>query len=448
MAAWRTLAAVLISLASARAGGAQTYTLAETTRAGDCFRIHLELALAGEMRVTRDGKRVPLKLMATAVHDFPERVLNVGPNQLPDRTARVYEQARAVITVNGDRSERTLRGERRLCVAQRHDEQPLLYSPAGPLTREELELTGEHFDTLALTGLLPGKAVAVGDTWSLSNAVAQALCNFEGLTDQDLVCKLEAVQGQTARVSVTGTASGIDLGALTKLTVDATYQYDLGTKRLTRLEWKQKDARDQGPANPATAVESTTVLTRTAIEQPASLSDVALVSVPDDYQPPPAAVQLEYHDTQGRFALIYGREWQTVSQSEDHLVLRLMERGDFVAQATVTPWTKADKGKHLTPDEFREVMADTPGWQPEDELQAGEVPADGGRWIYRISAVGQLDGAKVMQNFYLVAGPDGDQVVLVFTLTPKQVNALGTRDISLAANLDFPRSRKAADKSR
>ena len=80
--------------------------------------------------------------------------------------------------------------ERRLVVAQRSKEVPLVYCPVGPLFRQELELTSEHFDTLHLVGLLPGKAVSDGETWKLSNPVVQALCNFEGLAEQDLLIGL------------------------------------------------------------------------------------------------------------------------------------------------------------------------------------------------------------------------------------------------------------------
>ena len=152
--------------------------------------------------------------------------------------------------------------------------------------------------------------------------------------------------------------------------------------------------------------------------------------------------QLEYHDGRHRFDMLYGREWQTASQGNEHVVMRLLDRGDFVAQVTITPWTMAEKGKHLSPEDFRQAMAETPGWEPEDELQAGEVPAEKGRWIYRISALGDLDGTRVMQNFYLVAGPDGQQVVLSFTMAPKQADRLGSRDLSMAANIDFPEKPK------
>ena len=87
-------------------------------------------------------------------------------------------------------------------------------------------------------------------------------------------------------------------------------------------------------------------------------------------------------------------------------------------------------------------MAKVPGWEPADVLQVGEVPADGGRWIYRISALGQLDGVKVMQNFYLVAGSGGEQVVLAFTMSQAQAEKLAARDLSMAGSIDFPKSQK------
>src|SRR5206468_7046073 len=133
-------------------------------------------------------------LQARAEHEFPERILAVGAKGLPEKSARVYEAAKAVITVGSDRAEHTLRADRRLQIAQRHNDQALTYAPAGPLLREELSLTSEHFDTLSLTGLLPQKDVEIGTTWKVTDAVAQGLCSFDGLTTQDLSCKLEKVE--------------------------------------------------------------------------------------------------------------------------------------------------------------------------------------------------------------------------------------------------------------
>ena len=113
-----------------------------------------------------------------------------------------------------------------------------------------------------------------------------------------------------------------------------------------------------------------------------------------------------------------------------------------MAQVTITPWSQARPGEHLSGDVFQQQMSKVPGWEPTDVLQVGEVPADGGRWIYRVAALGQLEGAKVLQNFYLVAGPGGEQVVLAFTMTQAQAEKLAARDLALAASIDFPASHK------
>ncbi len=439
MGAWRILGGLAAILTAAPAARGQTYPLVETPRPGDCFRIKLEMTLDGDMNIVRDHKPVSLKLEARARHEFPERVLAVDPNGAIQKTARVYETAVATISRNGQRAEHTLRDERRLIVAQQYKGQSLVFSPSGPLTREELELTSEHMDTLALPGLLPGRSVAVGETWKPANEVVQALCNFEGLASHDLTCKLEAVDGGSARVSVSGSASGIDAGALVKLTVKATYHFDVSARRLVDLEWSQADQRDQGPASPAAEVRAVTRVMRVPIPLPTVLSDVALVPVPDGFEPPAAMTQLQYrHDTGAPFDLVYGRDWEMVSDTREQVVMRLLDRGDFVAQATITPYEKARPGSHSSPDTFREAMAKSPGWEQGTVQDEGELPAEKGRWVYRIIAPGKLDGMNVVQSFFLVAGPAGDQVVVAFTMTPSQAEKLGTRDLTLVQGITLP----------
>src|SRR5262249_52843267 len=157
---------------------AQSYTLSETPKAGECFRYHIEMTLAGELHIRQNGKIVPIKLEASATHEFPERILVPGAGGLVLKTARFYDKAQAAINAGGEKSERSLRADRRLSVAQRHKEQSSVYSPAGPLTREELDLIAEDFDTLSILGVLPAKPVAVDETWNVPNSVVQALCNF------------------------------------------------------------------------------------------------------------------------------------------------------------------------------------------------------------------------------------------------------------------------------
>ena len=85
-------------------------------------------------------------------------------------------------------------------------------------------------------------------------------------------------------------------------------------------------------------------------------------------------------------------------------------------------------------------MLTSPGWQAEDVLQEGDLPNQpAGRYVYRLTARGEMDGVKVVQCFYLVAGPKGDQVVVAFTLKLTQVNKLGARDMVLVDGLELPK---------
>jgi hypothetical protein len=438
MGAWRYWAGLAVILATAELAQAENYTLVEKPQVGDCFEINITMSLTGTMRVVKDAKPALLKLTADATHEFEERLLTVDTHGRIEKTARSYDQAKATITLEANRNERALRPERKLMVAQQYQGQALVYSPMGALTPDEFELTSGHFDTLSLPGLLPTRPVGLGDTWKLPNDVVQALCNFEGLTAQDLKCFLKQVDKGTAQVTITGTATGIDEGALVKVVIEASYQFNMDSHRLTALEWKQKDERGQGPASPATNVESVTKLTRAPMTQPQSLSDVALVSVPEGFEPPATLTQLSHHhDGKSPFDLAYPREWQIVGQMPDHVVLRLLDRGDFVCQVTISPWDRARPGEHLSPAAFREAMAKTPGWEQGDIVEDSEMPPENGYWIYRYSTAGLMDKLKVVQNFYIVAGPTGDQIVLAFTMTPAQAEKLGTRDLAIVRGVSF-----------
>lgn len=441
MLSGRSLQSALVALILVGAAQGQTYSLVEAPLVGCCCRLELQMSLGGEIHLQQEGKARSMKSEAKAKHDYQERILEAGTNGLANKSARIYQTAEATLHMGPYQSQRKFRSNLSLMVAQRHKDQLLSYCPRTPLTREEVELT-EHFDTLALPGLLPGKAVACGDTWRLSNPVAQALCDLDGLTGHDLTGKLVEVQDDQAKIVVSGTASGIDLGASVKLAVQATAHFDLKAKRIVSLKWQQKDEREQGPVSPALILELNVAVARTPIPESTALGDYALVPIPDG-APPEAMTQLYYQDPKGRYELVHGRDWILVGRTESHVVLRLMDQGDFVAQVTIAPWKKTEAGLPMSREEFKEAMTQIPGWEQEEALDKDEpdknysLNSPQGYTLYRVAAAGKLDGVKAVQFFYLVAGPQGEQVVMTFTLTPAQVSKLGTRDLALVRGLTF-----------
>ena len=439
MLSWRLVG--LVALMGISPVMAQAVDLTEQVKPADCFTYALDMSLQGELRIKKETGPATLKLKATAEHRFHERVL-ASTSATAQRTVRHYDQAKVAIDLQGNASTRDLRPSRKLIVAQRHNDQHLVYSPTGALLRGELEAVADHFDTLMIASLLPGKQVKPAEKWEISKAIAGPLCHLEGVTECKLEGMLVAVKVDQAQFAVTGTVSGVEKGAQVKCEVSAKGVFDLKLKRLVSLTWEQRDVRDQGPVSPASTVVVNIKATRKAIETPTELADVALVSVPDGFTPPAAMTFVEHRDAKDRFALFHGRDWQLTALTADHAVWRLVERGEFLAQATVTPWTKAAKGKADDPEEFKKAMNNTSGWRPEREIQAGKVDAPAGKSIYRFSVLGQLDGVEVMQNFFLVSNDQGEQVVLTVTTSPKNAEKLGAKDLSLAGSLEVPAPRE------
>ncbi|MCS6866039.1 MAG: hypothetical protein RMJ56_10215 [Gemmataceae bacterium] len=429
--------AVVAVVADAPGVVAQTVTLAETAAAGDCFHYHLELDLRGQMLILHDGSKHELRLEAKARHSFSERTLAVVDGW-PARSARYYTDAVASAVVDVEKMQRTLPADRRLVAVLRRSEGPLCFCPAGPLTRDELDLVTEHFNPQCLAGLLPGKPVQVGDTWNLSPAAVQAACLFDRLVKHDLTGQLKAAANGQAEFSLAGTAEGIEHGAVVKLAITATGTFDLTTQRITTLTWKQKDQREQGPIAPASRVEVTLHLKRQRLANiPQELDDNAVAAVPSDAIPA-TMTQLRHDDPHGRYSLVYPRDWHITGQTEQHLILRLLDRGEFIAQATVLAWKKAPPGQHTPAHEFQKAVQATPGWVAKRVLEDRETTTADGRWLYKIVAEGTTDDVPVLQSFYLLAGPQGDQVALTVAMKPERAKAVGSRDRELIEAIRFP----------
>ena len=65
------------------------------------------------------------------------------------------------------------------------------------------------------------------------------------------------------------------------------------------------------------------------------------------------------------------------------------------------------------------------------------MPSENGRWVFRVIARGTMDDLKVVQNFYIIAGPNGDQTVATFTMKPGQTAKLGSKDLTLVGSIGF-----------
>lgn len=433
-----SLMALFSGVASA---SAQPYLLHEKNLSGDRYRIAISLAINGKLKTGGpDGKIEELALQATASHRYIEWVEQADNAGVIGKAIRGYNACESTAALPGTTTKRSLDKERRVVVVQKEPTGPILYSTAGPLTRDELDVAAGQFDTMALPGLLPGKAVNVNDTWPIAPPIVQSICLFDGLTKHSLVGKLTHVKNHIATFTVTGDAEGVEVGAVVKLKITLTGEFDLTTNRITKVTAEEIDNREQGPVAPACAVTAKLELTRERVTEPTlELNDGHRATVPPGNTAPANLIALRYDDPAGKYTLLHNRDWHVVAATKEQVVMRLVDRGEFVAQATILAWSKAEAGKHSTPNEIKDAIARQPGWQAEKVLEDGEIASDRGRWIYRLVATGKQDESEVNQAFHLLAGPNGDQVVMTVIVRKEKADRIAGRDVELLSAVEFPK---------
>jgi hypothetical protein len=310
-------------------------------------------------------------------------------------------------------------------------------SLGGPLTRSELELVEGPCDPLALTGLLPAVPVEVRSRWKVSDMAARALSGYDRITTNGLEATLVAVdkdQG-TATVRLGGEVRGAVLGGEGTIALSGSYRFDLKAGRIQTLKLDRAETRRPGPVEAGLDVKSAIEVTREPAEPTASLSDAAMARIDLDRETTNEARRLARRllllkAPDGRFSLRHDRDWHTYWDDHRLTVLkRLDEAGGLIGQCNLAAGPRAGKGRHQDLGQFRDDVRRGLGARFSGFLGAGEVDGDpAGHFRHKIGAQGRQGELGVVWYYYLIASPEGEQIVATFTLAATALPTFGAED--------------------
>ncbi len=270
--------------------------LREAARATSCTQVRIDLKAVGLFRpglppgAVRGETKLPKPLsldIATRVI-FNERLLKVGSEAVGasgDRKGEaVVEPARsrakalrwvvqAASAINGEirPTASVLRPGLSLLVAERTGTEGavVVVSPAGPMTRPELELVQGLCDPLTLPDVLPTKPVEKGQSWKLPNSAVFALTEYDTLKSTTLEATLEQLDEHGARIRLQGEVQGSAHGGAGTITCEGFAHFDRRADLVDRLELNRTENRQAGPVEAGLEVKSTlTVLRRPRVSPP------------------------------------------------------------------------------------------------------------------------------------------------------------------------------------
>jgi hypothetical protein len=361
-------------------------------------------------------------------------------NALEPRLIAVRQITQAASAINGEvrPTAAGVRPEVSLLLAERRevDGPVVVASPAGALTRAELELVQGPGDPLALVDLLPAQPVALQETWRVGNAAALTLSGYDAITSNELNAQLESADTTQARFRLNGQIKGSALGGAGTIRCEGFLTFDRRLAHIDRLEVNRSEVRQPGPIEAGLDVKSTLVVTRQRAVPPATLGDAALAGTPLDITPQRQLLRLI--TPSGKASLLHDRHWHILWDDPKLTVLKRLESGQVVAQCNLTVGPTVAKGRHQDPGQFRDDVRRALKQRFGTFLGAGEVDGDpAGGYRYKVAVQGREGDLGVVWLYFLVASSAGEQLLATFTLAADHVPTFANQDLEMIGSLHW-----------
>ncbi|MBI2826340.1 MAG: hypothetical protein HYX69_16785 [Planctomycetia bacterium] len=427
-----------MAAATRPAVGADGQSLAPRQRPGDVSQVEVLLEVGGDLSMVgdKDKKVHALKMSVVGSMVYDEKRLPPGGQDAGEvRAARQYRRCDAVIKIDKGGARPRLRDDRRLVSVVGGAGRTTMFSPVNPLSREELDLIEIPASSLLVEQLLPDRPVSPGDEWQHSNDSVAALLNLDAVSESDVRSRFKEATATAAQLELAGTVHGAAEGVSTEIELKGRYKFDLATRRITWVALLIKEKRPIGHVAPGVDVVARLQMKITPKVTSDALSDGALAGV--ILEPRPESTLLEYESAQGGFRFLHDRGWHVVNEARDSVVLRLVDRGELVAQCNVTALAPVEAGKRLTLAKFQEDVERSLGKTFGRFESARESVTAAGHYLCRVITTGEVEKLPIQWNYYLVADGRGHQVVAAFTLESALVDRFGTSDASILATLRF-----------
>ena len=414
--------------------------LTSAAKPGTLSEVKASLEVGGNLNVNEQGKVKPLKMSVVANMEYSERMLAA-----PDanrRSIRHYRRAEAAIKVDSAAMQPMLRPERRLITTAWDGQVLSTYSPNGSITRDELDLVELPGSSLLVEQLLPQKPVSPGDTWQHSEQLMAAILGLDAVSASDVQSVVSSLDEETALMELGGVVHGAVSGVATEIELKARYSFDRKVQRVTKLTLLIKEKRSIGHVGPGLDVTARLQLAVSPISKVAELTDAALSGLPEE--PSPELLMLGFESPSHGFRFGYDRRWHVITDEAEQLVMRLIDKGELVAQCNVAIPAKTEPGKPISLARFQADIQQTLGKAFGRFVNASEGTTPGGHTIYRVTAVGEVSELPIQWNYHYIAGPHGGQVVFAFTIEGQLVEGFGQSDLNLTGTVEFVESQKPA----
>ena len=433
---------VAASLLAAAGPGAETppskktYDLKQPASVGQMQAVRAVLEVQGELKLNPDGSKVTkVPLLVEGDLAYEERLVDTQPTPWSRRSVRYYTKAEARIKVDEGLLAPKLPEEWRTVCAQVDADSSLIYSPMGPLTREQLDLIDVQGNSLLLPRLLPEKPVYIGERWDIDPSILARLLGLDVIVDSNVTCSLNDVEGQTAIIEISGNVEGAVGGVSSEIEFRAKANYDLSQNLISWFAVAMREKRAIGHAEPGFEVTARLRVTVAPLANSERLTDDYLAELPLDATP--GASLLSFQAEKARIQLIHDRRWRSMLDRRDLCVLRLVDRGDLIAQCNISELPESEPGKQMSLEAFQADVQRSLGDKFGQIVEGSKSTTEDGKCVLRVLVAGMESEIPIQWVYYHVSNDAGRRAAIAFTLETKLVERFAEADRTLIETFQF-----------
>lgn len=416
---------------AATAPQGKKYQLAPAIDPPTAYRLKAVLEAEGKINPAAKSP-VPIQVQAEMVYD--ERVLVAEAQRR--QAVRHYDSAQAEITIAGKTTSRKLDGDRSWIVYSADADRATLFSPTGQLRRDELELIDLPANATELDRVLPTQSVALQESWEIPADAVTRILSIDSIRDGQLIGKLVAIDGDTARIEFTGKLQGSDEGAKTSMDVRGKINVDLKSRSIEWIAVGIGEEREANPTAPALRMQARLRIALEPTEDADDLNDANLASLDVLQQiDSPGSLLLAYVSPTAEFQVIHDRTWHPISESTGPVILRKIEGGRVIAQCNVSELNRLPEGSEMAMEGFQKEIRQTLGkmFNSIAESSTGQTPQ--GLKYLRVAVTGQVGQIPMHWIYYHLADADGYRWAVVFTCEADQLETFAGQDTALVNSI-------------
>lgn len=287
---------------------------------------------------------------------------------------------------------------------------PILYSSEiDILEQSELELISTPFDYVALSGFFSKDNAEIGRAWQPADQDLANVLAIDLIYTNDVQLTVKSATPQQTKLYITGKATGSVDGEDVSYELSGVTLIDNRTDKVSALRVTINESRVAGQIAPG-FVGSVKIDLRAQPKNEIEFIPAQVLERANRFRPQKLAWRPD-----NSFKLFFDPRWRMIVNENDAAVLRLIEKGDLLAQCSIVELPNRPDGNLLSLKVFETEVGKIISGTDAEIVKSKERQSSRGLSVLRVDVAGAEQDIPIRWIYFHVAHNDGRRLTFLFT---------------------------------